>query len=73
MRSSSTRDPFARTTTEYKAIKSTEECYFCGAPPWKGKQLKVIVHSDQILRAYETQNESKGVFCSRSCCDSYNS
>lgn len=62
------RDPFARQELHRESVKTTRDCSWCGSKRDNGTLYRYFTESDGGRRS-----EHSGVFCCKSCHDSYNS
>lgn len=62
------RDPFARTTLVRDRVSTDKGCDFCGS---RLKRPHLYRYGTEPDRVVPRVNWHKGVFCSKSCHDSY--
>ena len=63
------RDSFARTTLMKESIKTNETCSWCGSKRKDGKLYRYFIEEDRINVRPQM---AKGMFCCKSCFNSYN-
>ena len=69
------RDPFARTTLVRRTVDCLVGCWWCGSHNRRRPDtlFEYGTERDGISASYVGPHWHKGLFCSKSCHDSYNS